>query len=412
MTRIKIIIFLSLFLFTLTSINAQENYFNFKTGSWASILKKAKNSQKTIFIQTYSKDCDACRRIANETWTDKELGELYAKSFILYKIDLNSKAAKSLKKELGINANPTSIFVDMYGQVIHKYVGFVSVSVMRDMARRVNSGREILVKYNSMFSTGVGDFGADELLDYANVLLNAGENTKDVADAYFGTQSREMLSESYNIEAMLKFTDDINSREFDVMARRDFSKEIDPKYYDQIMLKVEDIISLSITNYLINNPHHELLMDTLERVIEYYHIENQDYLISRLELDYLDYVEPNPNDYFIKLVDYMNLHLAFLSPQEIGDKCQRVVDECSIAAIDNESINWMMEAIARDSEDMDLQMTFIDVLVKNKHFDEAKELAEQVYMRKYGESEYGTKKLEEFYKKLAKMELQQGQESR
>jgi len=404
MTRIKIIGLFSLILIFLSTATAQENYFDFKSSSWASVLKKAKSSRKPIFIQTYSEDCDACIQIANEVWTDKELAELYSKSFILYKFSSNSKEAKSVKSKLGINANPTSVFVDGNGKVIHKYVGYVTVATMNDMAVRVNTKKHTLAKYKQQYKGGKGRLSPDELLDYAYVLLNASEDSKDVSDTYFKTQTSEMLGSDINIKAMLAFTSDIKSREFEFMARSDVHQARENKDNEKIMLKVEDVISIDVNDYLLKTKNYEGLMDTLMSIMEFYNIEYRDLLMSRVELDYSDYVQPNPREYFMKLEHYMNLHFVFLSPSDIGDKCQRIADECTIDEVNNSAINWMQDAVAMDPRDLNLQMTYVDILVKNRHFSEAKGLADQIYMMKYGETEYGAKKLEEFHRKVAELE--------
>ncbi len=67
-------------------LQAQEGI-RFEEGSFSTILKKAKDLKKPVFIDVYTSWCGPCKRMAKEIFPKKEVGEKFNASFINYALD-------------------------------------------------------------------------------------------------------------------------------------------------------------------------------------------------------------------------------------------------------------------------------------------------------------------------------------
>jgi len=377
MLRITLII-ISLFIFSNIQSFAQESPFQFREGSWKSAKKYAKKTDKLIFIQAMSKNCTACDKLEKGALMDQAVADVYNASFVLFKLDSNIENRSSIEKSLSVSTFPTSMFVDAKGQVIHKYVGAISNAEMLDMAKRVQAKKATLADYNKRYKLGPDNFSSDELYDYAKVLYYASMDYHTVAEAYFVRQTDDELGTPQNINAIILFTDDINSREFLFIARRSSNMTPESASYAQIQFKVEDIISNTIIDYAQQVKNVSLIEDSLNSIFNKYEIQNMNMVHSRVLLDYFEYVKPDNQKYFMVLPDYMNSHLTLMTASRIGDECRRVSLDCENREILEMAIQWMNVAIDEQPKNIDLYMISIDLFIKLERYGEVEDMAQRL----------------------------------
>lgn len=84
----------------------------FNHGSWAEIVSKAKAENKLIFIDFYTQWCGPCLNMAQNVFTQPEVGEFYNQNFVNAKIDAEHGEGRDLAKKYKIRFYPSYVFVD------------------------------------------------------------------------------------------------------------------------------------------------------------------------------------------------------------------------------------------------------------------------------------------------------------
>jgi len=364
-------IILSFLFVSNTMLFAQQSQFQFSNDSWKSVQKQAKKNKKLIFVQAMTSNCGACKELESRVFDDKELADLYNKSFILFKIDSSSTDIKKLVKKLSIKAYPSSYIVDRKGNVIHKIVGLVTKADLVDMANRVIASKGTLVHYQNTYAKG--KFTKSELFDYARVLLKASENYKPIADEYFSRLPEESLSEPQNVDAIVLFTDDINSREFAFLARGAGELHGLASSVGDVQMKVEDVISYAVMGLMQQTRDEQKMNDTLRRIFNVIEVHNQDFVRERVMLDYYDIVTKDYPQYFHSLIGYISSHLEILSTSQLASYCRRVSEGCNDSEVIDMSLMWINNVLEKEQHNKDYYEINIDLLIKAGHFAEARE---------------------------------------
>ncbi len=365
------LIILSFLFVSNTVLFAQQSQFQFSNDSWKSVRKQAKKNKKLIFVQAMSSNCGACKELESRVFDDKELADLYNKSFILFRIDSSSTDVKKLVKKLSIKAYPTSYIIDRKGNVIHKIVGLVTKADLVDMANRVIENKGTLAHYQKTYAKG--KFTKSELFDYARVLLKASENYKSIADEYFSRLPEESLSEPQNVDAIVLFTDDVNSREFAFLARGAGELHGLVSSVGDVQMKVEDVISYAVMGFMQQTRDEQKMNDTLRRIFNVIEVHNQDFVRERVMLDYYDIVAKDYPHYFHLLMGYVETHLSILSTPQLASYCRRVSEDCKDREVVAMSLMWISMVLEKEQHNKDYYEISIDLLLKAGHFEEARE---------------------------------------
>lgn len=107
------------------SVNAGTGI-NFTDKGREHVAAQSKQENKPVFLLAYASYCAACRKMKKSVFSDKEIGDLFNKSFINAQVDIESKEGKLIVKDYEIAGTPTLLFLSSDGQVINKASGFYS----------------------------------------------------------------------------------------------------------------------------------------------------------------------------------------------------------------------------------------------------------------------------------------------
>lgn len=105
------------------TLMAQDRSINFETGTFAEALKKAKESNKLLFMDCYTSWCGPCKMLARDVFTLNEVADYFNEHFISMKVDCEKGEGVELRKRFGVSAYPTLLFIDGDGNVVSKIVG-------------------------------------------------------------------------------------------------------------------------------------------------------------------------------------------------------------------------------------------------------------------------------------------------
>ena len=110
-------------LFISTNSMAQNRSVEFEHSKWSKVLKKAKKSDKLIFVDCYTSWCGPCKMMAKDVFTQNHVADYFNANFVNYKVDMEKGEGPKLKPGWEINAYPTFLVINAEGEVIHRVVG-------------------------------------------------------------------------------------------------------------------------------------------------------------------------------------------------------------------------------------------------------------------------------------------------
>ncbi|WP_207512630.1 thioredoxin family protein [Longitalea luteola] len=104
---------------------AQETSAWSHTGSWASLLEKAKTENKPVVIDCYFTGCHPCAQMDREVFPNRLVSKELADNFIGIKVDVFSeKIGDSINIKYGISGFPTFLVLDPNGQLVTMFSGY------------------------------------------------------------------------------------------------------------------------------------------------------------------------------------------------------------------------------------------------------------------------------------------------
>lgn len=115
---------------------AQNDGIAFSSDTWKEVLKKAKEENKLIFFDAYTSWCGPCRKLQNQIFPDKGLGDFYNKNFINVKFDMEKGEGPLLGRKFAVRVYPTLLFIDPFSEKIVNYaIGYKSVEQLIDLGQ-------------------------------------------------------------------------------------------------------------------------------------------------------------------------------------------------------------------------------------------------------------------------------------
>lgn len=178
--------FSSLFLSLIVSFSVSAQGIEFFHGTWEEALQKANESDMIIFVDCYTTWCGPCKNMANKTFPDPAVGELFNANFISLKIDMEKEMGRSFGKKFPVSAYPTLYFIDGKEEVIHKVVGAKNPSDL------ISIGSAIIEKHDKSHKYAVayeaGDRSYDLMIKYVAALNKAGKPTNKIVNEYLSSK--------------------------------------------------------------------------------------------------------------------------------------------------------------------------------------------------------------------------------
>lgn len=113
---------------------------DFQHVSFSQALKMAEKAGKGIFIDFYTEWCGPCKRMSNEVFPRKEVGEYFNRSYVALQLDAEKGEGKELAEKFNIRAYPTFIVLDAGGTEVYRTSGFRPAAEFRENPQRYASG--------------------------------------------------------------------------------------------------------------------------------------------------------------------------------------------------------------------------------------------------------------------------------
>lgn len=109
---------------------------NFIDKSLDEALVQAKAEGKMVFVDCYGTNCPPCKKMLEEEFPKKEMGDYLNKGFISVKYNLDNEPYKELSKRWEVRMYPTFVFLSNDGELLYRMVGFREAEKFIDEAKK------------------------------------------------------------------------------------------------------------------------------------------------------------------------------------------------------------------------------------------------------------------------------------
>lgn len=126
---------LTTLLLLMATLCSQAQGIEFQKKSFEEVRELARKENKLIFIDFYTVWCVPCKVLDREVFSQKQVGDVFNKQFISYKLDAE-KEGKTLAQKFNINAYPTLVFINNETEVVNKVVGSIKAEKLLTEANK------------------------------------------------------------------------------------------------------------------------------------------------------------------------------------------------------------------------------------------------------------------------------------
>lgn len=277
MKKLIIILFICVLTF---NVYSQDSAINFDSGNWSSILTKAKEQDKLIFVDAYAVWCGPCKRMARDVFTDEEVGEYYNSKFVNVKMDMERGEGLEVASTYDVTAYPTLLFINGDGELVHKGLGGHEKAEFIQLGEAASDPASQLVALQTRYDEG--DRDPIMLKNYTKASRNAGnKNYGQVALAYLETQDNWKQKE--NLEFILSFVNDVTSKpyKFLIENRRAFVNEFGQQNVDRSIGRI-------INNEIYNGDGGSLSLDKIDALYKEGLPEKADEMSAQFRVKYYE----------------------------------------------------------------------------------------------------------------------------
>ncbi len=150
---------------------------HFMDQNMTAALKKAKASNKLIFVDCYTSWCSPCKWMADNIFTLDSVAQFYNDHFVNLAMDMEKGIGPGYTKKYNVQVFPTYLFLDGAGTLIHKSTSRMDAAEFMDEGRRAlspdRSSSILAEKYEQ------GDRSLFTLLNYIEVLQKLNRKKAD-----------------------------------------------------------------------------------------------------------------------------------------------------------------------------------------------------------------------------------------
>ena len=179
-----------------TTTQQQEGIIFMENQPWKSVLQKAKEQNRLIFMDCYTVWCGPCKGLSQDIFPQKKVGDFFNANFVNAKYDMEQGDGKMLyeKYKQHIIGFPTLLLIDADGNVVHQMAGYHEAD---DLIAGMKAGLEgkTLAAMEKKYNSGARDF--ETIRDYVAALNGAfqKETIQTVITDYLKTLPTEKLLE-------------------------------------------------------------------------------------------------------------------------------------------------------------------------------------------------------------------------
>jgi thioredoxin-related protein len=222
--------------------------------SWNEVLKRAKSENKFIFIDVNATWCMPCRKMENEIFSQKEVGDAYNSNFLSIRVQIDKtekddeyvrswyEEAKNISKKYAVLVVPTFLYLSPDGELLQRSVGYQPKDNFVNAAKTALDAKENMANMKTGYLNG--KMKSDSIPSFAILLKNSGQ--KEFADS---------VALNYKVNILDKAADSDLKKVGNLIFIRTFSGLINSsdKYFNLFYRKEREMDSLFKKNGLSKN---------------------------------------------------------------------------------------------------------------------------------------------------------------
>lgn len=302
--------------------------------SWKEALAIAAKEKKLIFMDAYTTWCGPCKKLSKEVFPNEMVGEFFNKNFVSLKMDMEKGEGIALAEKFEVNVYPTLLFLNAYGEIVHRTAGFHNAEQLIELGGRALNPAGTLAAMQQRFDGGERD--PDFLAEYAILRFEAMDNShQPVAEAYLQTQKD--WSSEVNRKFIFRMVENTESPMFDYLVknRKAFEEIFGER---EVAGRVEELIYGSI--YALGEAPE---LEKVDAVFAKAYPEKAAYLSARYRMRH--YLEQENIEGFAKAaVDYFK-KFPSNDPQELNEVAWTFYEVVESKKMLKKAVKWAKQSV-------------------------------------------------------------------
>ena len=211
----------------------------FETGNWQSVVAKAKQENKPLFVDCSTVWCKPCKWMEANVFPQEAVGKFYNDKFISIKMDMEKGDGIELRKKYNVNAFPTYLYIDPLGNLLHRDGGAKDAQTFIDLGKKALNPADNLEGMNKEYESG--NRSREFLRTYIPALGHAKEvaKQKKIFESYYNSIEKADLFNEKDYDVIMSVAEPGDEAFLFVLKNHEKYKKIigDQKYDFRIYAK-------------------------------------------------------------------------------------------------------------------------------------------------------------------------------
>jgi thiol-disulfide isomerase/thioredoxin len=329
------------------SVQAQDGVKFVENATYAQVLAQAKQENKLLFIDCYTSWCGPCKRMSNEVFPQKVMGDYFNPKFVSVKFDMEKGEGPALKTKFSVRAFPTFLVIDPNtDSEVTRFVGSTTPQdFIKSMDNSLKAGglKALKAKYES------GNREPEFVKSYIQALSKAymQDESAKVASEFMKGKESQLLNDS---ELFDMFYMNITSPKDEMFQYVWKNKDEFLKKYGE---KVENKFEMTWRTY----PTSEFITP-VRKGKAFDEAGFKEYVQFMKDAGYKDYAKSEQNVYvlasfykkdyptFFKLAQKFDKKYG-ANDMEVYNWCMNIEKDCKDKAIRQDAAKWVKNRIAK-----------------------------------------------------------------
>jgi thioredoxin-related protein len=170
-------------------------------------MAKAKETNKLVFADCYTSWCGPCKRLSEEIFPQKSVGDYINKRFVCVKFDVEKEEYKYIAQKYEIRVYPTMLIIAADGKLVDRVIGYQSADKLINAIELTFDKEKSLIGLREKYINGdtskytlaqyfakIQSTGSPEAAEVAEKLYNSLTDSEKLSPTYWYFYSNEKLT--------------------------------------------------------------------------------------------------------------------------------------------------------------------------------------------------------------------------